>query len=154
MPASGKTTVGRKLAASLNREFVDIDEAIETEGMKIAQIFETHGEPYFRELERDTIMRVAKHENQVIALGGGAFEDETTRKLLLKNAFVIYLKVPLSVLRERIAQASHRPLTDVDELYTERAQNYEKAHLIWEFQGENDDIEKLINEIGRKNDKA
>jgi shikimate kinase len=132
MPAAGKTTVGCELAQKLERNFVDIDEEIEKDGMTIAQIFEIHGENHFRKLESETIKRVAHGTNQVIALGGGAFENEQTRSLLLENAFVIYLKTPLDVIKERIAQASHRPLTDIDALYAQRAANYEKAHLTLE----------------------
>ncbi len=132
MPASGKTTVGRELAKKLGREFVDIDEEIEKGGKMIAQIFEQYGEEYFRKLESDVVKRVMQAKNLVIALGGGGFQDERVRKMLLENAFVIYLKTPLDVLKSRVAQKSHRPLTDLDGLYAARAANYERAHLIAE----------------------
>jgi shikimate kinase len=151
MPAAGKTTVGCKLAQKLECNFVDIDEEIEKDGMAIAQIFEIHGENHFRKLESETIKRVAHGTNQVIALGGGAFEDEQTRELLLENAFVIYLKTPLDIIKERMAASSHRPLTDIDALYEKRAANYEKAHLTLELKGK-EHLDETINLIGRKND--
>ncbi len=136
MPAAGKTTVGKEFAQELGYEFVDIDEEIEKPGMTIAQIFEQYGEKHFRQLESDTIARVMRADNQVIALGGGAFEDEHIREFLLENALVIYLKAPLETIKERVSAASHRPLTDIEALYAKRAANYEKAHLTVEIEND------------------
>ncbi len=151
MPASGKTVVGRALALKSGREFVDIDEEIEKKGTMIAQIFVTHGEQHFRRLEEQMIKQVLQNKNQVIALGGGAFESEQTRTLALENAFVIYLKTPLDIIKERIAQAFHRPLTDVETLYAKRAKNYEKAHRVLELTGK-EQLDEVVNLIGNKND--
>jgi shikimate kinase len=139
MPASGKTTVGRELAQKLGFAFVDTDEEIEKEtGMTISQIFADKGEEHFRKLEREKIYQLStiNHQPAVIALGGGAFEDGLTRELLLENAMVIYIKTPLNLIKERMAQASHRPLTDIDALYAKRAANYEKAHYTLEVHDE------------------
>ena len=70
---SGKTSVGKKLADTLNLSFLDTDEQIEkTSGMKIADIFEKYGEVYFRELETETLKNLLKdEERKVISVGGG-----------------------------------------------------------------------------------
>src|SRR4051812_8462078 len=73
MMGSGKSTVGKRLAARLDRPFVDLDERIETEaGRSIGDIFERDGEPAFRALESRVLARVADGPDAVVATGGGA----------------------------------------------------------------------------------
>ena len=83
----GKSTVGRKLASLLRRDFVDADEAIvEAAQLSIPEIFEQFGEPYFRDGERRVIARLIEEGHGVIATGGGAFVDPSTRALILERA--------------------------------------------------------------------
>ena len=96
---SGKTTVGPLVAARLGWRFIDLDDVIEAEaGVPIAEIFVQHGEPRFREQERDTIARLAAQDNLVLALGGGAIETEATRTLLTagEGTLLVHLEVQLS----------------------------------------------------------
>ncbi|MEP2456557.1 shikimate kinase, partial [Roseibium sp.] len=80
---SGKSTVGRRLAQKLGLRFIDADTAIEeAANMTIAEIFSTHGEPYFRSGEERVIARLLKEGPQVLATGGGAFMSEATRKAI------------------------------------------------------------------------
>ena len=82
----GKSTVGRKLASLLRRDFVDADEAIvEAAQLSIPEIFEQFGEPYFRDGERRVIARLIEEGHGVIATGGGAFVDPSTRALILER---------------------------------------------------------------------
>jgi shikimate kinase len=95
---SGKSTVGPIVAARLGWQFIDADDVIAAEaGMPIAEIFARHGEPYFRELERETIARLAKKDGLVLALGGGAIETEGVRTLLTaEGTLLVHLEVLLS----------------------------------------------------------
>ena len=95
---SGKSTTGPLLARQLGWKFFDVDEVIEAEaGVKIAEIFASHGEAAFRDLEFATIARLAAEEELVLALGGGAIERDETRHLLLTSpgTLLVHLEVEL-----------------------------------------------------------
>jgi len=101
---SGKSTVGPLLARRLGWKFVDADDVIAAEaGSTIAEIFRREGEAAFRERERATIARLAGEHAQVLALGGGAIEDATTRALLrdARETLLVHLEVELATTRER-----------------------------------------------------
>ena len=111
MMGAGKTTVGRRLAARLNRQFLDSDEEIEKAAqMSIPEIFEQRGEPEFRAGETRVIARVLKDEGIVLATGGGAFVNEETRALVKNEAISIWLKAEADILFERVSRRSNRPL--------------------------------------------
>ena len=134
---AGKTTVGNLLARRLHWRFQDVDAHIEsTTGNTIAQLFETHGEPWFRELEHRTIRELLNFNSVVLALGGGAIEDARTRELILETPTtrLIHLEVSLdTVLRRCHATESVRPvLRDRDALesrYLRRLPLYRQSHL-------------------------
>lgn len=117
MPASGKTTIGKLLAAQLlGYSFVDTDEVIEKEqGILISEIFAKNGEDYFRTLETNTLKTVLKKENQVVSTGGGIILKEENRQLLKENSFVVYLKTDIPTLCERAKRSSARPLLNGSE---------------------------------------
>src|SRR4051794_32230787 len=80
MMGCGKTAVGRRLATTLELPFVDADDEIEqAAGRSVREIFQEHGEAYFREGERKVIARLLGGGPRVLATGGGAFMDPTTR---------------------------------------------------------------------------
>ena len=92
MPGSGKTTVGSLLAQKLGFSFVDVDQAVEqAAGMTVTQIFQTHGEPFFRHLEHQTIKRICAQGGQVIATGGGSVLNSESRQYLSQNGLIIWL---------------------------------------------------------------
>lgn len=78
-PAAGKSRVGRRVAKMLDAPFIDTDSVISKEHGPIPEIFEEHGEAYFRDLERVAIIN-ALTQSAVVALGGGAVVDPDTRK--------------------------------------------------------------------------
>ena len=80
----GKTTVAKELSLLIKGfEYVDIDEDIERSTQKkISELFLKHGEPFFRMLETDRIKLVCKSNNQIISVGGGAFEREENRRVM------------------------------------------------------------------------
>ena len=111
MMGAGKTTVGRRLAARLNRQFLDSDEEIEKAAqMTIPEIFEQRGEPEFRAGETRVIAGVLKDGGIVLATGGGAFVNQETRALVKGEAISIWLKAEADILFERVSRRSNRPL--------------------------------------------
>ncbi|KPP90304.1 shikimate kinase [Erythrobacter sp. HL-111] len=107
----GKSTVGRRLAAMLQRSFVDADEAIEKAARRsIPEIFEEFGEPYFRDGERRVIARLIDEAAGVIATGGGAFVDPETRALILERAIAVWIDCDIDTLVERTSRRNSRPL--------------------------------------------
>jgi shikimate kinase len=135
---SGKSTVGRMLAAKIGWPFFDLDEEIEArEGTTIADIFATRGEAKFRRIEAAALERhvhaVESGRPAVMALGGGAFLAPANRDLLLRNGVTIWLDCPFSVVEQRVRQATHRPLARDPEqfaaLYQARREVYRLAEI-------------------------
>lgn len=137
MMGAGKTTVGRRLAAKLNRLFLDSDEEIEKAAqMSIPEIFEQRGEPEFRAGETRVIARVLKDPDIVLATGGGAFVSEETRALVNAEAISVWLKAEADILFERVSRRSNRPLLKtanprqtLEKLIAERYPIYADAHV-------------------------
>jgi shikimate kinase len=115
MPGSGKSAVGRRLAARLELPFVDADEEIESAaGKPIMDIFKEHGEPYFRDGERKVIARLLRAGPQVLATGGGAFMVAETQDNIRRAGVSIWLKAELPVLMRRVLKRNTRPLLEND----------------------------------------
>jgi len=113
MMGVGKSSVGKRLATMLRWPFVDADDEIERSArMTIPEIFENYGEDYFRDGERRVIARLLTEEQHhtVIATGGGAFCNETTRQLILDQGIAVWLDSDLDTLVERTARKDNRPL--------------------------------------------
>ncbi len=108
---AGKTSVGRRLAEKLEIPFVDADHEIElAAGKTIPEIFNDHGEDYFREGERRVITRLLENGKQVLATGGGAFMNAETREKIEGHGVSLWLKADLDVLLKRVAKRNDRPL--------------------------------------------
>ena len=133
----GKSTVGRRLAARLGLPFVDADAEIEAAAdLSIAEIFERHGEAHFRDGERRVIARLMDGTAKVIATGGGAFVNEQTRALILRDALAIWLDADVAVLADRVSRRDTRPLLRgkdprevLGELARVRNPLYAQAHI-------------------------
>jgi shikimate kinase len=112
MPGSGKSSVGRRLAARLGLDFIDSDAEIEAAagGMSIADIFAKHGEGEFRSLEARVIARLLDRGPIVLATGGGAFMNPATRADIGDSGISVWLKADFSVLLKRIRRKNDRPL--------------------------------------------
>ncbi|MFT3801343.1 MAG: shikimate kinase [Burkholderiaceae bacterium] len=111
MMGCGKTTVGRRLAARLGREFVDADKEIEARcGVAVATIFELEGETGFRLREAQLIDELTLRRDLVIATGGGAVLREENRRRLHDRGFVIHLRASLPELWHRLRHDKSRPL--------------------------------------------
>ena len=108
---AGKTSVGRRLAEKLDIPFVDADHEIENAaGKSIAEIFNDHGEAYFREGEKRVIARLLENGKQVLATGGGAFMNDETRARIQRQGVSVWLKADLDLLLKRVSKRNDRPL--------------------------------------------
>lgn len=113
---AGKSSIGRRLAQRLKVPFTDADSEIEVAaGATIEEIFERHGEAAFREGERRVIARLLEGPVQVLATGGGAFMDPTTRALLRQRAISVWLRADLDLLLSRVTRRNNRPLLKAGE---------------------------------------
>src|SRR3954454_13069108 len=111
MMGAGKSTIGRRLAARLQLPFTDADTEIEAAaGMSIPDIFETHGEPHFRDGEARVIARLLDNGPAVLATGGGAFMREDTRNRIRAKAISIWLKADADIIMRRVRRRADRPL--------------------------------------------
>lgn len=110
----GKSTLGKKLAKKMNVPFLDSDHEIETaSGLSISEIFEKHGETYFRNLEREFLMKLDPNDKFVLSTGGGmpCFNDNMNR--LNELGVVLYLKLSPQELTKRLLVAkTKRPLIE------------------------------------------
>ena len=109
MMGSGKTTIGKILSEQTGISAIDLDNFIENkENESISEIFKTKGEQYFRIVEANAIKELAQTtSSQILSLGGGAFENEQTRELLLKNSTVIYLETTPEEIFRRIQKTNN-----------------------------------------------
>lgn len=135
---SGKSTVGRSLAHHLGWSFFDIDAEIErAENMSIAEIFAARGEAEFRRIEAGMVVQhvrwIERGRPAVVALGGGAFANSATRRLLGDNGVTVWLDCPLETVARRVAQDPSRPLARDPEqfqaLYIARRESYALADV-------------------------
>lgn len=109
---SGKTTLGRALARTLNFCFVDIDEKVEEiAGMKVKEVFDKKGEAEFRKLEFEALELASKLDDAVVACGGGTPCRPGAMELMNKNGITVYLKPNAERLLERLMEGREkRPL--------------------------------------------
>lgn len=136
---TGKSTIGKLLAARLNWPFLDTDALIiQRAGMPISQMFSQHGEPYFREVEQQVCLEVAAMRSSVIATGGGALLDPASRAAFEAEAVVVMLTCERNALLARLEESARlgvRPLlgddfaTQVERLFAAREQVYSSFAL-------------------------
>jgi shikimate kinase len=137
LSGSGKTTIGRLLAARLERPFVDTDDLIVRHaGRPIPEVFATDGEATFRAIERECVAEALAAAPSIIATGGGAPVDPTNRRALWDGNTVVWLDAPVEALVTRVGEAgAGRPLlsggaaTRLETLRREREHVYAAAHL-------------------------
>lgn len=130
---TGKSTVGKKLAAELGWSFIDTDAEIEKSfDRTIPAIFKTEGESAFRAAERAVIRSLAEREHCVISTGGGTILDEQNREVLSGLAYIVALHAPLGTLLKRIGNNEDRPLLqkpvrEIEALWESRRPFYGQA---------------------------
>lgn len=155
--ATGKTTIGKELSERLNLEFIDIDKLIE-EKMKttISEIFQTYGEDYFRQIEKETIEGLMKLKDTVISCGGGACLDSENILNIRKNSLVILLEADPETIVQRTENDETRPLLKdrkgkeaIRKIMENRRDSYYKAADII-IDTNNKSTSSIIDEIIKK----
>jgi shikimate kinase / 3-dehydroquinate synthase len=143
---TGKTTIGRLLAAQLNRQFIDMDTQIEAHfGKPIPQIFAEDGEPAFRVLEAQLCAHLAQQQGLVLSTGGGALVNLGNRQVLSENGVIICLTATVDTILDRVSKASNRPLLPGDR--EERSRRI--RHLLHERRHAYSAIPHQVNTTGR-----
>ena len=153
MMGSGKSAIGKRLAANLDLPFMDADNEIEAAaGMSIPDIFDCFGEDHFRQGERKVIARLMGEGPMVLSTGGGAFMNDETRELITSNAISIWLKADLETLVQRVKRKDNRPLLktgDPEEIMSnllkEREPFYSLANVVVESR--NDSHESVVEAV-------
>ncbi len=160
---SGKSTIGPILANTLGWDFFDLDKVIEKKaGMKIPEIFEKEGEQFFRELEIETLSALTKHNNAIIALGGGTVTNNNNINLIKETGKLIYLKATPESVYLRLRYKRDRPLLTlngtvnleknefikkISRMLDSRKSYYEKADIIIDTDIES--IGKIVDRIAK-----
>ena len=137
MMGSGKTAVGKVLAASLGVPFVDSDHEISTAANRsISEIFERDGNDFFRLVETRVIKRLLCGLPCVLATGGGAFMSTKNRTLIANSGISVFLNVDLEILWERVRHKKSRPLlktanpkATLYKIFEDRKDQYTQADL-------------------------
>lgn len=110
---TGKTSIGKLLAAKLGCAFIDLDHKIESDNnMKIPEIFQKYGEAHFRELEKQAVKEAAERRGIVIATGGGTIKDKENMRLLKQSGVVICLTADVDEILLRTESKGDRPVLD------------------------------------------
>lgn len=158
MMGSGKTIVGKILAKTLNTPFYDTDAIIaKAEDLTISEIFQIHGEPYFRNLEK-ILIENWNITNGIVATGGGLPCHNDLMDELNEKGITVYIETPTEVIVERIKKDESRPLkkgktesdlfTTMEYLQRQRSQFYNEADITVKSVGTPDQIaEKILAKI-------
>ncbi len=167
MMGTGKTTIGSKLSEKLNVYFIDSDQEIEdSEQRTIANIFDAEGEEKFREIERKIVQDIMRRdEPMVLSLGGGAFIDPETRKLIKDGAVSIWLYSDVETILHRVAGKNTRPLLNggdrriiLSNLIKDRYPIYEQSDIKIDTTKDSHDnilngiIQQISELVGKKNE--
>lgn len=129
---AGKTKIGRRLAARLHLPFFDSDSEIEeAAGETIEEIFRNRGEAAFRDGERRVIARLLAQPTHILATGGGAFMDASTRAAIRRRGVSVWLRADLDVLMARVSRRNNRPLLKERDPRAVMAGLIERRHPIY-----------------------
>ena len=140
MRAAGKSSVGRLLAKSMDRPFIDLDLELTAEiGQSIADYVRLNGWERFRRREADLVSQVADLEDHIIATGGGVVGLDTNVTLMRASGWVVWLKAGLNTLKQRMLEDSATsdqrpaigeasdPAAELESLMASRMHAYQKA---------------------------
>jgi len=154
---SGKSTAGKKIAVALGWRFIDLDRHIEKEEkLSIKEMFDSHGEGYFRRAEEKALLKVSEETKTVVACGGGTPCSGKNMEVMHKTGIILYLRMSTQALVSRLLNTGEtRPLLagvskndlplKLEELLSERTPWYEQADIISE--GINADIEEITKQL-------
>jgi len=134
--ATGKTTIGERLAPLLEASFLDLDVEVERrQGRSVEEIFHLQGEETFRDLERSVLRDSATETELVMATGGGTFCDPENRRWIREHGLSVWLDLPFAEISRRMNTpgAASRPLfadrVAAESLFAVRRPDYAQANL-------------------------
>lgn len=132
MMGAGKTAVGKAVAQLLSVPFLDSDIELEkAANLTILEIFERHGEKFFREKETQVISRLLSSQLCVLSTGGGAFISDRNRAAISEHAVSVWLNVELDVLWHRVRNKGNRPLLKTSDPFGTLRSYYAKRQMIY-----------------------
>ena len=154
MMGSGKSAIGKVVSSIIDVQFVDADFEIEKAAkLSIPEIFERHGEKFFRDREYQVIKRLLKEKPCILATGGGAFVNKKIRTSIKNHGVSVWLNADLETLWKRVKYKSTRPLIRTGNpkktlinIYKERIETYSLADVIIESKGTSS-LEKMANRV-------
>ena len=148
MPSSGKSSIAKRLAEDLHKEFYDVDTQIEQIAHKsIKAIFKDHGEEYFRDLETNVIFQLSQKKQCIIATGGGSILRKQNVDALKRNGMLCYIKRDLDKLLVDDARPLSKSKTAIQKMLDIRSPLYEAAADInIENNNELDDVIETIKQ--------
>ena len=154
MMGSGKSAIGKVVSSIIDVPFVDADVEIEKAAkLSIPEIFERHGERFFRDKENQVIKRLLKERPCILATGGGAFVNEKIRISIKQHGVSVWLNADLETLWKRVKHKKTRPLLRTDNpketlanIYKERTETYSLADVIIESRGTSS-LDKMANRV-------
>lgn len=148
----GKTTIGKRLGEIVNLPVIDMDRYIENNEKKsIKEIFDVHGEKYFRDVESEALKELLT-QKAIITTGGGVVEKEANRECLREDGLVLHLTCPFDALWERLENDGGRPLVQNNSkeglrvLFERRLPLYESAGTV-KIDTENKTVDEVIEAI-------
>lgn len=155
MMGSGKSAIGRILAAKMNWHFIDLDREIEhAAGKPINEIFENESESAFRDLEKK-VSRQLKPDKCIISTGGGFPVNAENRRWMRDNGLIVWLDVSPEVIFQRVKHRRHRPILKnnmniefISDLLDKRRAFYADSHI--RINADPDDIEAKTELIIKK----
>lgn len=150
---SGKSAIGRRLSFYLKLPYYDMDhEIVRREKMTIPEIFEAHGEDYFRQIETD-FLRTFRDEYCIISTGGGVAVNPENRKIMRETGLVLFLDATFPDIWKRIHRDKNRPIVqrstkeELEQLYHERRKAYKQAAHIT-IKTENRTLRQIVEYAG------
>lgn len=155
MPGCGKTTLAKSASEEFSKKYTDLDEYIEQKlKMKIPEIFEKHGEDFFRKCESECLSEIAEKDGIFVAAGGGIVKNAKNIEIMKNSGTVVFIDTPPENILKNSALLN-RPLlkdkTAIFKLYGERKDLYfSAADFVCVNTGSEDEAKEKIFEILRK----
>ena len=154
MMGSGKSAIGKVVSSIIDVPFVDADFEIEKAAkLSIPEIFERHGEKFFRDKEDQVIKRLLKERPCILATGGGAFANKKIRTSIKQHSISVWLNADIETLWKRVKNKKTRPLLRTDNpketltnIYKGRIETYSLADLIIESRGTSS-LDQMANRV-------